>query len=224
MIKAIAIDLDDTLLNTSGILAAKAALDTFSYLIQNGLRLSLAECEVHRVKLIRNISHREVFEKLTLDYGDERTHAALTKATLMFYEPKLPDQLPLMDGALENLEYLQKKYPLFIVTAGTQNAQMAKIKSLGIQHFFQKIFIVNTLKKERKKVVFQEIITAQNIKAEELLCFGNSVSSEMKDAMAVGATTCYFEFGEDRGSISDLPHKPDFHIKHHSELIPTCKL
>lgn len=224
MIKAIAIDLDDTLLNTTGLLASKASNDAFSYLIKNGLKLTLAECESLRVDLIRSISHREVFERLTKQYGNKQTEEALTAATLMFYEPSLPNKLPLMDGAEENLRYLQKKYPLFIVTAGTKSAQLAKIEALNIQHFFKKTFIVNSLIKERKREVFLKIISEENIQPKELLCFGNSISSEMKDAMEVGASTCYFEFGENRGSFSDLPHAPDFHIQHHSEFITTCKL
>ena len=69
MIKAIAIDLDDTLLDTSGILAPQATRDAFSCLIENGLKLSLAECEAMRIELIKSISHRDVFEKLASEYA-----------------------------------------------------------------------------------------------------------------------------------------------------------
>ena len=224
MIKAIAIDLDDTLLDTSGILAPRATLEAFSCLIENGLRLSLAECEAMRVELIKSISHRDVFEKLAREYGTELTRASAKKVIDLFYSPILPDKLPLLEGARENLDYLKNKYALYLVTAGTEISQLRKAKALGISQDFKKIFVVNSLVKKRKKDAFLEILKLESISPDELLCIGNSISSEITDAMEIDAIACYFEFGEDRGQLSDLPRLPHFRIHHHSELIATCRL
>lgn len=224
MIKAIAIDLDDTLLDTSGLLAPRATQDAFVYLINNGLRLTLAECEAQRIELIKTISHREAFEKMVNDYGDENTKKVVSETIRLFYEPLIPPRLPMLEGARENLDYLKSRYQLYLVTAGTEIAQLNKIKSLGIDADFKKIFIVNSLIKKRKKEAFHEIIKSQKIQASELLCIGNSISSEIADALDINALACYFEYGENRGEISRLPRKPHFHIKHHRELISTCHL
>lgn len=224
MVKAIALDLDDTLLDTSGILAPKATLDAFNHLIRNGLKLSLEECEKLRIQMILSQSHRDVFEKLARAHGDEKTVAALAETICLFYEPSIPDKLPLMEGARQNLDYLKSRYSLYLVTAGNERAQRAKAKALGIDGDFEKIFIVDSLTKKRKKDVFLEILRLQNIQPEELLCVGNSISSEITDALSIGATACYFEFGENRGHLSDLPRLPHFHVRHHSELIEKCRL
>lgn len=224
MIKAIAIDLDDTLLNTSGLLAPKATLDAFNFLIKNGLSLSLQECEAQRIELIKTISHREVFEKLAYDYGTEQTKKILPETIQLFYDPNIPTSLPLMEGARQNIDYLKNKYHLYLVTAGAERSQLSKAKALGVDTDFERIFIVNSLLKNRKKDVFDNIIKTLKISSEQLLCVGNSISSEIKDALAVNATACYFEFGENRGEIAQLPRLPHYHIKHHSQLVPTCRL
>jgi FMN phosphatase YigB (HAD superfamily) len=85
--------------------------------------------------------------------------------------------------------------------------------------------VVNSLEKKRKKSVFLDIIQQNQIQSSELLCVGNSLTSEIYDALQINATACYFEFGEERGDlVSDLQQKPHYHIKQHAELIPTCQL
>lgn len=225
MIKVIAFDLDDTLLDTSGILAPAATREAFDTLIKAGLKISLEECEKLRIEWIKEVSHRDVFEKLALHHGTAETAVAAEMATQLFYEPRLPEKLPLLEGARSNLDYLKKKYPLYLVTAGTEDAQLKKVKALNIANDFKEIFVVNSLQKKRKKTAFLEILQKNNIHPDELLCIGNSLTSEIRDAIEIQAVSCYFEFGEDRGTLADDPKfRPTYHIKHHSELIQTCRL
>lgn len=225
MIRAIAFDLDDTLINTSGILAPKATLDAFKILKDNGLKLSLEDCERIRLDMIRSVSHRDVFAFLAKNHGTDDTIAALSAAVDAFYSPTLPENLPLLPGALDNLKYLQPKYALYVVTAGFDVAQKDKIKSLGIKKFFKQIFVINSLAKERKKDSFIKILEIEKINSYELLCIGNSLSSEIKDAISLGAKSCYFEFGEDRGEADENLYKNiDFHVKNHFDLIEVCQL
>jgi putative hydrolase of the HAD superfamily len=225
MIKAIAFDLDDTLLDTSGLLAPRATREAFEMMLNAGLQISLAECEKLRLDWIKEMSHRDVFEKLALQYGDEKTLAASKEATKIFYEPNLPESLPLLEGARENIDYLKNKYKLFLVTAGTESAQIQKAKVLGVDKDFLQIYVVNSLLKKRKKDAFLDIIEKTKIQASELFCIGNSLSSEIRDAVEINSVACYFEFGEERGSLNQANSvKPHFHIKKHSELISTCRL
>ncbi len=224
-IRAIAFDLDDTLLDTSGKLSPQAAQNAFQILIDAGLNLTLEECEQKRTEMIRTISHKEVFEKLAQDFGTETTQAATPRATKAFYEPDVPEKLHLLSGALENLEYLSQNYALYLVTAGNASAQKQKIAALRIGHFFKKIFIVNSLVKERKIHSFQKILELENIASSKLLCIGNSLSSEITDAVQLKAKSCFFDFGEDRGQIEQLTKlNPDFRVKEHKELISVCQL
>lgn len=224
-IRSIAFDLDDTLLDTTGLLVPQASQDAFQILIDAGLSLDLKTCEQHRLNLIKTISHKDVFKKLAHEYGTAATQAAVELANKAFYHPRLPEKLDLLPGAIENLNILRGKYNLYLVTAGFQDAQAAKVKSLGIAHYFKKIFVVNSLNAEKKFTAFKMILNDDNIKPEELLCIGNSLSSEIKDARQIGARACYFEFGEDRGAVPNEPqYQPHYHIKTHQELIAACQL
>jgi len=224
-IRAIAFDLDDTLMDTTGILVPQAARRAFQILIDAGLKLTLDQCEQKRTEMIKKLSHKEVFEKLAAEFGEKATLEALVKANSAFYEPELPEHLPLLPGALENLKYLSPKYSLYVVTAGFDKAQQEKVQALGIQSYFKKVFVVNSLNKEKKRQSFETILQLENCLPEELFCIGNSLSSEITDALALGCVACYFEFGEDRGHEEKLKSlKPHFHIKKHSELISTCRL
>ncbi|MBC7466534.1 MAG: HAD hydrolase-like protein [Bdellovibrio sp.] len=225
MIKAIAFDLDDTLLDTTGILVPKASAHAFQILINNGLRLTLAECQERRLQMIQTMSHKEVFRILADEFGNQQTVAAVPAAIAAFYEPQLPDTLPLLPGAIENIKELKDKYKLYIVTAGTESAQRSKAKSLGIEPYFEHIYVVNSLDKKRKEDAFLDIIKKNNLKNHELLCVGNSLSSEIFDAVKIGAIACYFEFGEERSVFpTDPKDQPHFRVRHHGELIAACKL
>ncbi len=225
MIKAIAFDLDDTLLDTTNLLVPSASQQAYSLMIKAGLKLTPEKCEELRLKLIKVISHRDFFEKLASDFGDDFTKSAAKEAIKLFYEPTLPAKLPLMPGARENIDYLKNKYKLYLVTAGNEKGQRNKVKSLGIEKDFIEVHVVNSLVKARKKTVFLDLIQKNLLKPEELLCIGNSLNSEIKDALEIQAQACYFEFGEDRGTLAECPDiKPDFHIKHHRELITACLL
>ncbi len=224
-ITTIAFDLDDTLLNTSGLLVPTASMQAFKILIENGLTISLGECELHRLEAIRTVSHKDLFLSLAKEYGTPQTLLAVEKAIRAFYEPQLPEHLPLIDGAENIIHDLKNKYHLYIVTAGYDLGQRNKIRSLKIGNFFKGIFVVNSLNNERKIDAFREILKLENIQPENLLCIGNSLSSEIKDANELGAISCYFEFGEDRGRIpTDPRYRPHFHIKEFGQLASTCKI
>ena len=187
--------------------------------------LSAEDCERIRVEMIKSVSHRDVFQFLAKNHGTEETQSALAAAVDAFYSPSLPENLPMLPGALDNLKYLQPKYALYVVTAGFDVAQKDKIKSLGIKKFFKQIFVINSLAQQRKKDSFLKILELEKLKSNELLCIGNSLSSEIYDAVSIGAKSCYFEFGEDRGEVDENFYKKiDFHIKNHFDLIEVCGL
>lgn len=224
MTKAIAFDLDDTLLDTTFMLTPKASEDTFKFMIANDLNLTTAECEEKRRNWVATMSHREIFEKLAVDYGTEKTRQITQTAVDMFYNYPLPTRLPLLNGAQKNLDYLRHKYALYLVTAGIEKSQLDKVAALGISPYFKKIYVVDSILKKRKADAFKQILELENIPPEQLLCIGNSLLSEIKDALLMGAQACYFEYGEVRGSLQDLPREPHYTLSRHTELIAKCQL
>lgn len=224
--KSIAFDLDDTLLDTSGILVPQASLRACEAMLAAGLQCQLDECLQMRQELASHHSHTDIFTQIVHRYGTNQPGKAVHDALEMFYNPHVPDQLPLMTGSLENLEYLkQNNYQLFLVTMGSRPSQEKKIRAMNIAHHFKKIYILNGFIGEKKDLAFRDILHGEGHAPQELLSVGNRLSSEIREGKKIGADTCYFAYGEHVGEKPQYPEDhPDFTITTHQELITTCGL
>lgn len=224
--KAIAIDLDDTLIDTSGFIVPLASRAAFDAMSKWGLQDNFLAFEQFRKIGALSMSHQMIFKKIAESMGPLENADASTQAGIQaFYHPTLPDSIPLLPGATESLNSLKKKYPLFLVTSGAPEAQKEKLQKSGLKSYFVDLFFMNSFKKERKKIAFEKIIEKLNIQPNELLSFGNRLSQEIRDAKILGARTCYFKYGEHLGEQpQDQYEIPDFSIDHHSELISVCQL
>lgn len=224
-VRTIAFDLDDTLLDTSAILIPSAAKRACESMLEAGLQCSLSECLQMRQELSVANSHTEIFSQIIDRFGAADPQQAMRGAIESFYNPFVPAHLPLLSGALENLERLKKNYALYLVTMGSREGQKKKIAALDIEKHFKKIFIVDSLSGNRKESAFREILNEEGHAADGLLCVGNRLSSEIRDGKRAGAKTCYFAYGEHVGEKPQFPEDhPDYTIYHHRELIPQCGL
>ncbi|WP_413943432.1 HAD hydrolase-like protein [Bdellovibrio sp. HCB-162] len=223
--KSIAFDLDDTLLDTSGLLVPMASRRACEAMIAAGLQCSLDECLQMRHELAANLSHTEIFTQIAARYGTNQEGKAIHDALQEFYNPFVPAHLPMLPYSLENLENLKSRYNLFLVTMGSYESQVKKIKALGIESHFKKIYILNGFVGEKKNSAFLDILRLERHQPHELLSIGNRLSSEIRDGKRAGADTCYFAYGEHVGETPQFPEDhPDFTITHHKDLIPTCGL
>jgi len=224
-IKCIAFDLDDTLLNTSQLLVPLAARRSCEALLSAGVSSDIDTCLQWRASQAAEMTHTEIFATFIQKYGSPTPDQALQAALKAFYNPEIPERLPLMDGAEINLQNLAQNYSLFLVTSGEPTAQTGKIKALGIEKYFRKIFLINNFKNETKLEAFSEILKCEKILPEELLSIGNRLSQEIRYAKMCGAQTCYFCHGEHVGERPEQREDyPDFTIYKHSELVRTCGL
>ncbi|WII72419.1 HAD hydrolase-like protein [Bdellovibrio sp. 22V] len=223
--KSLAFDLDDTLLDTSGLLVPMASRRACEAMLAAGLRCTLDECLQARQELAADFSHTEIFTQIVNRYGTNQAGKAIHDALEEFYNPHVPVTLPLLPGSLENLEALKKQYNLFLVTMGSYESQVKKIKALNIEHHFKKIYILNGFIGEKKDSAFRDIVRSEKHHPHELLSIGNRLSSEIRDGKSIGADTCYFAYGEHVGEKPQIPEDhPDFTISHHKELIQVCGL
>lgn len=223
--KSISFDLDDTLLDTSGLLVPMAARRACEAMLAAGLRCDLQECLNLRQELASHYSHTEIFTQIVNRYGTNQKGKAIHDALEEFYNPQVPESLPLLPGSLENIEKLKGSYNLFLVTMGSYESQVKKIKALKIEHLFKKIYILNGFIGEKKDSAFRDILRSEGHHPHELLSVGNRLSSEIRDGKRVGADTCYFAYGEHIGEKPQYPEDhPDYTITNHKDLIPTCGL
>lgn len=141
------------------------------------------------------------------------------------FEKRIREPLPLMPGALENLEYLKDRYILTLLTQGRLDAQMQKIKSLGIGPYFKEQFIADPSQNHTKGQFFTRIIETFKVQPQEALSIGNRRTTDIREAKLVGALTCLFKYGEHLNEPIQVPEDvPDFEVHSHQELIKTCRL
>ena len=141
------------------------------------------------------------------------------------FEKRIRQPLPLMEGALDNLEALSKKYKLALLTQGRAEAQKLKISSTGIEKYFEIIRIANPELKETKESFFREIVESLKIAPGTSLSVGNRRTTDIREAKRVGILTCLFRYGEHQNEVAEIPEDvPDFEVSHHKELILKCRL
>ena len=229
-IKAIAFDLDDTLIDTSGLLVPQASKKSCKEMLAHGLQCDLESCLSDRARMAPTHSHKEIFKIIANTYSpkefsEEKRQTIAQVGIEHFYNPEIPTQIPLMNGASEVLQELSSRYALYVVTSGSPETQKKKLWATGAQNAFKRHYFVDGFKGEIKQKAFEDILHREKIQPHELLSIGNRLSQEIRQAKKIGAMTCYFEYGEHVGEPRLSPHDhPDYTIHTFSEFIPTCKL
>lgn len=225
MIQAIAFDLDDTLLDTSGLLVPAASRRACEALIEQGVPCPLEDCLRLRAEMAPHHSHRDIFRLIAERYGVSDQGAASAEAVQRFYNHPLPEKLPLMPGAEEVLAQLEGRYALYLVTSGNPQTQMGKIKATGLLSRFRHCYTVDAFAGGTKREAFEDILARERIPGHALLSLGNRLCQEIRQTKQVGGFTCYFEYGEHVGEKPERPEDhPDWTIHHLHEFIPTCQL
>lgn len=140
------------------------------------------------------------------------------------FEKKIREPLPLMPGALENLQLFSQKFRLCLLTQGRTEAQKQKVESLGIAHFFSAMYFADPRKNESKGSFFHQIWQNSNLPAEKIISIGNRRSTDIREAKKWGMTTCLFHYGEHDNETIQVPEDaPDFTVKNHSNWSILCR-
>jgi putative hydrolase of the HAD superfamily len=225
MIKVLVFDLDDTLLDTTGLLLPSAALRACEDMINAGLPCTLRECLMWREDLAPQYSHRELFRLIAERTGVPDPTPLGDIGSHSFYNSPIPDLLPLMEGAHEVLTAVAPKYILYLLTSGAPFTQMEKIRATRLRPIFRDCLIVDKFSTKNKKDFLREIMDREKILPEQLLSIGNRITEEIRHGKQLGSMTCHFDYGEHVGEKPERPEDhPDFRVENWSEFISTCRL
>lgn len=141
------------------------------------------------------------------------------------FEERIRQPLPLLPGALENLQILSQKYDLALLTQGRTDAQQMKVVSLGISSFFKAQFFADPAQNQSKAQKFLQIRDQWNISSRQIMSIGNRRMTDIREAKKIGAQTCLFKYGEHQNEVIEIPEdQPDFEVDHHQDLIRICHL
>ena len=221
-------DLDDTILDTTGVLIPQASAEACAAMIEAGLKADVASCVRVRTELAKSGVRNDVFSEVARHFGVKPSAQEADVARIgsaRFYNRKVDPSITLIPAAREMLRDLQSRYGLHLVTAGDTATQKAKINALKLHELFDTISVVDTHDGTRKGDAFLSIQNKTGAKPEAYLSIGNRLDAEIADAKKLHWMTCWVRYGEHSG---DHPRnefeKPDFNIESIEELIAACRL
>lgn len=184
MIKLLVFDLDNTL------------YPEIEY-VRSGFR-SVADFLSNKIGVNREEIFADLMESLekhgrgkNFDYLVTKYDGVDKEELIRIYRDHLP-KIELKAKIKKYLEVLKKKHTLCLLTNGWPDVQKQKVKALGLEKFFDKIFYAQEDGEEFKKPhrkFFDKIIEHYKLNPEEILMIGDDEEADMIGASRVGMQT-----------------------------------
>ncbi|MDD6808397.1 MAG: YjjG family noncanonical pyrimidine nucleotidase [Oscillospiraceae bacterium] len=220
MIKNILVDLDDTIYDfrKAEKIAVKKTLESFGlpsneevlerYHVLNQEQWKLLEKGVITRDQVKVQRYANLFKEYDITESPEK--AALA------YENNLAIGHYFVEGAEEFLEKSNQKYNLYMVSNGTSVVQHARIKSGDIEKYFKKIYISEDIGLTKPSIeFFNHCFLDANIKKEETVILGDSLTSDILGGINCGIKTIWFNPNQESNNSHIIP---DYEIKNLSEF------
>lgn len=210
MIKAVFIDIDNTLLSFSGYVkqAMKEGFEKYGLPAYNdSMYLTFEEInngiwkDIEKGKLsisdLRRVRWGRIFKALGIDFNG-KVFEDYFRSSL--FNSAIPEP-----GAYELLEYLSDRYVLCAASNGPYEQQINRLKVADMHKYFKHFFIsekIGTQKPGRKffNYCFKELRKTElpELLPEEAIMIGDSVSADIEGGKAYGMVTCLYRSMENR--------------------------
>ena len=221
MVEFLFLDLDDTILDfhkaehialgktlqSFGLAPVQSVLDRYSLI--NKAHWEMLE----RKELTREEVLVGRFETLFREYGMEIDPVQCART----YERNLSIGHYFLPGAYEAVESLSKKYKLYLASNGTAKVQAGRLESANISHFFQEIFVSQTIGANKPDIKYFEACFARipDFDVKKAMIVGDSLTSDILGGIQAGMKTCWVN---PTGKIAPADIQPDYEIKSLSKL------
>ncbi len=146
---------------------------------------------------IQRTRFASLFEKLGIR---NENHLEISRYFVTFCSSK-PHLMP---EAIDALEYLKRKYRLHIITNGFKDVQPQKLKSSGIEKYFE-IVVTSDGSKSRKPSpgIFEYALKLVEGKKEECVMIGDNPKTDIHGARDFGFRTILFDPSGKKRSMAD---------------------
>lgn len=223
--KILLIDIDDTLLDfqRSEEIAIKKTMEKFN--------VDPNEQNVKKYKEI-NLKYWKMFER-----GEIEREALLIARFKEFFGLFKIDNLDFsyvnetyfdtlasvpveIDGAVEFLEKLSKKYEIYAITNGVKRVQTRRLSLVNITKYFKKVFISEEVGFQKPNVEYFDFVlnSINNINKKEILIIGDSLTSDIQGGINSGIDTMWYN---PKRSITDVKFK--YQISNYDEFFEVIK-
>ncbi|MBE2246408.1 MAG: noncanonical pyrimidine nucleotidase, YjjG family [Candidatus Competibacteraceae bacterium] len=170
----------------------------------------------------RNLMHKEYLRHqrfyLTLKQFniDDRRLAKVIGAE---YVVLSPSKTALMDGAVDVLEHLSKRFPLHIITNGFEEVQYQKMRNTGIDKYFK--HVITSEKAGRRKpdpAIFRFALQRAGTQAQQSVMIGDDLDIDIKGAAVNGMRAIWYN---PTSKQADVHHSPTItHLHTLCDLFP----
>jgi putative hydrolase of the HAD superfamily len=215
--KTIFIDLDDTIVDTFGLLitpleqeAARAicALDGIPFTAERLTAILLELRKQTPAKL------RERLRELSKFDADR----VLQARDRIFHDFSI-DALKISAAVVAMIESLALDFNVVLVTEGEPKIQEAKVRHLGIRNLFDDVLIVDDFGETFKEVAIKEYMSARSIIPTNAIILGNRLDREILAGNRLGIPTVWIRSGQGSEMKLDGTHgKPNVEIDDICEL------
>lgn len=169
----------------------------------------LEDCKITRVYLDR-LRFDMLFEEFGITGKD-------TVAAGACYRAHLTERGYVIKGAVEFLDNISKKYRLFLVTNGTQPTQIVRLRSAGIDGYFEDMFYSEQIGCAKPhKGFFDHVFShIEKFDLSRTVLVGDSLTSDILGANNAGITGIWFN---PKGLCVDGKAAPDYTVAGYAEL------
>jgi len=201
VIRCIVLDLDDTLLDTSGLLVPRAQGEAARALIDAGLRAGPNRVARLRTLAARAVEPEQVDREVCRQLGQVPDGIA-GAGERAFYDRarnvRRGGGVRLLPGARDVLNRLRHDYPLVLMTSGVPETQRAKIECVGIEPFFTQVIVLERGVAGGKRAALSRLQRSSGWLAREFLVVGDGWDAEILAGVRLGMFTCWVNRGEGR--------------------------
>lgn len=151
---------------------------------------------------------RDTFNEISFAVDD-----ILISELSLSYIKHLSSFTHLFEGALDLLQYLQRKYELHIITNGFEDAQLKKMNSSAITSYFKTVTNAELAGvKKPNPIIFDYALNSAKARPHESVMIGDNLEADIHGALRAGYDAIFFNY---RADVTDASIKQ---IKHLSEL------
>ena len=113
----------------------------------------------------------------------------------------------MLDGALELVQTLSKRYRICIITNGTASVQHTRLADSGMLPYVDGVFISQEIGADKPSPVFFDAVLAAlgNPDKHDLLVIGDSLTSDIRGGLLSGIDTCWYAPHGDQPSADIVP-------------------
>lgn len=170
--------------------------------------LEVGKIEKQRLRVLR-------FEMLFDEFGfDGKEYGSVISP--IFLEA-MTEQAQIMEGAVEVLESVYKKYDLYIITNASAATQKKRLSKTPFEKYFKKYFISDDMGVHKpQKEYFEKVVSdIGSFDLGDYLVVGDSLTSDIKGAVDFGIDSCYF----DPKGVGSKEIKPTYTISKLTDLL-----